>query len=137
MQFLIDNWSLVLLAVVSGAGLLIPSMGQISQVGSITPAEVVTLMNRQKAVVIDVSDRTDFETGHINGAKHVVMSDLQAKLDQVVKNKKLPLVFVCAKGNAARKAQQVAQRLGFEQTHVLGGGMQAWVQAQLPTLKAA
>ena len=57
MSFLIDNWTLVLVALTSGVALLWPVL---SQGQGLNPAEAVLLMNREKAVVIDVCEPHEF-----------------------------------------------------------------------------
>ena len=60
MQFLIDNWMLILLALASGAMLVKPLLGQ--GAGSVSPSEAVRLINREKAVLIDVREAEHFKS---------------------------------------------------------------------------
>ena len=53
MNFIVDNWYLILLALVSGALLVVPVLKGAGQ-GGLTAAMAVQLINREKAVVIDV-----------------------------------------------------------------------------------
>jgi hypothetical protein len=72
-KFIIDNWMLISLAVVSGALLLGPVIqGAASQ--GLSAAEAVQLMNREKAVVIDVCEPAEFSAGHIVGAKNIPLA---------------------------------------------------------------
>ena len=53
MKFLIDNWMLLSVALTSGLMLLVPVIR--GGVGAgLTPAAAVNLINREKAVVVDV-----------------------------------------------------------------------------------
>ena len=74
---------------------------------------------------------------HVQGAKHIALADLGTRLAAEVKNKATPVIFVCAKGNASRRATLVAKQQGFEQAQSLAGGYKAWVDAGLPIAKAA
>jgi rhodanese-related sulfurtransferase len=137
MKFLIDNWYLFALALVSGGMLLWPVvMGAATGGGSLSPSAAVQLINRERAVVVDVSETTEFAAGHIGGAKNVPVAELEDKLVKTVKNKKLPLILVCATGARAAKAQAVAKKLGYEQVQALAGGLKAWKEANLPIEKA-
>ena len=51
MNFLIDNWMLLAMALASGFALLLPVLTKGS---GLDPQAMVQLMNRDKAVVIDV-----------------------------------------------------------------------------------
>ena len=75
-------------------------------------------------------------SGHVIGAKHLPLAELEAKLPTTVKNKALPLIFVCANGANANKGVAIARKLGYEHAHALTGGMGAWRTANLPVEKA-
>jgi rhodanese-related sulfurtransferase len=101
----------------------------------ITPAEAVQLMNRQKAVVVDVCSPQEFAQGHIGGAKSVPLGELEAKLEGTVKNKALPVILVCATGGRTLRAVAIAKKLGYANAHSLGGGMKSWRDANLPVAR--
>ena len=96
----------------------------------------VQLINREKAVVVDVRDAEEFAGGHIVGAKNLPLAQLEEKLPAAVKNKGLPVLLVCASGVRANKAVATAKKLGFEKAQAIGGGMKGWRDAGLPTEKA-
>ena len=135
MKFIIDNWWLILIALSSGSLLIWPVIQGASATG-VSAAGAVQLINREKAVVIDVGDTPEFAAGHVGGAKSVPLAELEARLPVVVKNKSLPLILVCANGARANKALAIAKKLGFDNAQVLGGGMGAWKTANLPVEKS-
>lgn len=135
MKFIIDNWYLFLVALASGSMLLWPVLKNASG-GSLTPARAVQLINREKAVVIDVCEAEEFATGHVTGAKNVPVSQLEERLPTVIKNKALPVVLVCASGARANRAVAIAKKLGYENAQSLAGGLKAWREASLPVEKA-
>jgi rhodanese-related sulfurtransferase len=134
-KFIIDNWMLVSLALASGALLIWPLLQGVSGSG-VAPEAAVQLMNREKAVVIDISEAADFSTGHVVGSKNIPLGELEAKLPGVVKNKGLPLILVCQTGARSIRAVAIAKKLGYEQAKSLGGGLVAWKRASLPVEKA-
>ena len=131
MDFVIANWALILLALVSG-GMLAWPMLQGGAGAGLSPAAAVQRINREKAVVIDVCQPDEFAAGHVGGARSIPMSELEAKLPGAVKNKALPLIMVCASGVRARRAVAIARKLGYEQAEALAGGMKSWREANLP-----
>ncbi len=131
MDFVIANWALILLALVSGGLLMWPALSGGGS-GSLTPAAAVQLINREKAVVIDVCDPAEYAAGHVAGAKSIPLAELEAKLPGVVKNKALPVILVCASGMRSARAVGIAKKLGYEHAHSLGGGLKAWRDANLP-----
>ena len=133
-DFLIQNWFLVALAVASGLLLLWPTLsGKTTGVGA---AEAVRLMNREKAVVVDVSEPAEYAAGHISGAKNIPLAQLGAEAKGLPGNKALPLVVVCPTGSRASRAVTALKKLGHENVVVLSGGLAAWREANLPTEKA-
>lgn len=136
MKFLIDNWMLISIAVASGGMLVWPMVASGMNAGALSATGAVTLINREKAVVIDVSETEEFAAGHVGGAKNVPFGELEDKLPAAAKNKALPLILVCATGARANRAVAVAKKLGYEQAQALGGGLKAWKEANLPVEKA-
>ena len=127
----------MLIAVALGSGffLLLPVV-QGATASGISPTEAVQCMNREKGVVIDVCSAEEFAASHINGAVNVPLDQLEAKLPSVAKNKSIPLILVCAAGARSKRAQAMAQKLGYEKVHSLQGGLTAWKEANLPVVKA-
>jgi rhodanese-related sulfurtransferase len=94
------------------------------------------MINREKAVLIDVSEPAEFAAGHPVGARNVPLSALESSRE-LPKNKALPLVVVCPTGARAGRAVAVLKKLGFENAQALAGGLAAWRAANLPTEKTA
>jgi rhodanese-related sulfurtransferase len=137
MKFLLDNWFLVALALASGAMIFIPALRGRSAAAGISPSAAVILINREKAQVVDVCDKAEYDAGHLPAAKHIALADLETKLASTVKNKTNPLILVCASGVRSAKAQAIAQKLGYEKAVSLQGGVAAWKAANYPVEKSA
>ena len=135
MKFIIDNWYLIVVALDSGGLLMWPVLKGASA-GSLTPALAVQLINREKAVVIDVCAAEEFAAGHVVGSKNVPLNDLQERLPTLVKNKALPVVLVCASGARSSRAVAIAKKLGYDNAQAMAGGLKAWREASLPIEKA-
>ncbi|MFM7532280.1 MAG: rhodanese-like domain-containing protein [Rubrivivax sp.] len=135
MNFLIDNWVLLLVAFVSGAMLVWPMVRGGGSAGSVGPAEAVRLMNREKAVVLDIREAAEYAGGHIVGARNVALAQIEAAKD-LPTNKALPLVVVCATGARAGRAVSALRRHGYVGAVGLAGGLAAWREAGLPTEKS-
>ena len=127
---------LISIALASGGMLIWPMMAGGMSAGAVYATGAVQLINREKAVVVDVRDPAEFAAGHVTGAKSIPLSDLEAKLPGALKNKALPLILVCASGASSGRAVAIAKKLGYEQAQSLGGGLKAWKEANLPIEKA-
>ena len=135
MSFIVNNWMLISIALVSG-GLLMWPVIQGAATAGLTPAAAVQLINREKAVVVDVCETNEFASGHVTGAKNIPLGELETKLATSVKNKTLPLILVCQSGARSGRALAIAKKLGYEQAQSLGGGLAAWRAANLPVEKS-
>jgi rhodanese-related sulfurtransferase len=134
-KFIIDNWMLLLVAASSGLMLLLPVIrGGVA--AGLAPTAAVNLINREKAVVVDVGSAQEFAAGHVTGSRHIPLADLESRLPETVKNKALPVLMVCASGSRAQKAAATARRLGYEKAQALAGGLRAWKDANLPIEKS-
>ena len=134
-EFIVDNWLLIALAVSSGLMLLWPTL-QGAGPGALSVSGAVTLINREKGVIIDVSEVEEFAAGHAGGARNLPLGQLEQRLPQVAKNKALPLILVCPTGARARRAEAMARKLGYQKAQALAGGLRAWKEANLPLEKA-
>jgi rhodanese-related sulfurtransferase len=134
-KFIIDNWMLISIAVAAGGMLLWPVVQGAGGSG-LVPAAAVQLINREKAVVIDVCEPGEFAAGHVVGARNVPLGELETKLGAAVKNKALPLILVCQSGARSGRAVAIAKKLGYEQAQSLAGGLSGWRAANLPVEKA-
>jgi rhodanese-related sulfurtransferase len=133
-KFILDNWMLIAIAAASGSMLLLPVIQGAAMAG-LDPAGAVQLINREKAVVVDVCEPNEFSAGHVGGAKNLPLGELEAKLAGMVKNKSVPLILVCQSGARSGRAVAIAKKLGYEQAQSLGGGLAAWKAASLPVEK--
>ena len=137
MKFFIDNWFLFLAAAVSGGLLLWPLVNKGAGGGSkVSATDAVQLINRERAVLIDVSEPAEYAAGHAAGSRSVPLGKLEASND-LPKNKALPLVVVCPTGTRASRAVATLNKLGFANARALAGGFAAWREANLPVEKTA
>jgi rhodanese-related sulfurtransferase len=102
---------------------------------ALTPAGLTQLVNRENALLIDVSSQQDFEKGHIPGARHVAMSQFDPENKDLAKAKDLPVAIYCKNGQTSGQAAQRLLKAGFTKVYWLDGGLAAWTEAQLPLAK--
>lgn len=140
LDFLIDNVVLVMAALTSGGLLLWPTLRGAQMGGqAVSVPEAVRLMNREKGVLVDIRDAAAYAAGHATGSRHVFMDDLnKTPLPSTLpSNKALPVLLMCDSGIKASKATALLRKAGYERAMTVGGGMNAWREAQMPVEKAA
>ena len=97
------------------------------RIKEVDPKEVPTL-SQQGAVVIDVRDKEEFETQHIDGAIHVSRGTLEMRIDEVVPDKDTPIVCYCSGGNRGALAADTLQKMGFKNAVSIAGGLNAFLK---------
>ena len=135
MKFIVDNWMLLLIALSSG-GLLAWPLLRGAGAGSLTAQGAVQLINRERAVVVDVREPEEFAAGHVTNSKNVPLNLMEEKLTAAVKNKTVPLLLISGTGARANRAVATAKKLGYEQAQAIAGGLKGWKDANLPVEKA-
>ena len=133
MKFLIDNIWLIGLALISGGALLWPNLQRRGHRVSIL--EATQLINRGKAVIVDVRDPAAFTAGHLRDAKNIPLKDLSKRVGELDKFKSKTVIVVCQAGVQSVKAAAQLKKAGFNEVVSLDGGVSAWQAQGLPLVK--
>ena len=105
-----------------------------SKIETITPARAAELVKRG-AVLIDVRETHEHAAEHIPGARHHALSQLDAQ--HPVQAGDNVLIFHCKSGARTNMhARRLAAKAGGCEVYLLGGGIEAWRRAGLPTASA-
>ena len=132
-KFILDNIFFVVLAIVSGLGLLWPALAPKGR--RATALQVTQLINRGKTTLVDVRGADEFAAGHMRDAKNIPLADLGNRIGELEKSKTRTVVVVCQTGARSDKAVRQLKAAGFEDALSLEGGMTAWTAAGLPVTK--
>ena len=136
LQFLENNWWLILVMIASGGMLLWPMIGQRwSTVREVGALEATQLINRRNALMLDVREPKDYQGGQIPNATHLPQSQLASRGHELKKMTGRPVIAYCDRGQRSRTAASALTKLGFAEVYTLRGGMRAWSDAGLPVEK--
>ncbi len=102
---------------------------------ALAPGQLTGLINHDNALVVDLRGATEFQAGHISGARNVLPAQFDPENKQLAAAKALPVVLVCKTGATASGYAKRLVKAGFERVYVLNGGVAAWQQADLPLVK--
>lgn len=102
---------------------------------SVGPQQAVMLINRSGAVVVDVRDKKEFESGHIVDAINIPLSKLDQRITELEKHKDKPVVVVCKMGQHSSEACNKLLSAGYEKVVKLGGGITEWKAQSLPLIQ--
>ena len=87
------------------------------------------LAEEEGAVLVDIREPSEWETGWIEGALKVPMSQLS---DQLEEHRDRPLVIYCAHGNRSLRVADALAEAGYDDAVSLAGGIVAWEHAGFP-----
>lgn len=73
--------------------------------------------------VLDIRQSSEYAAGHLPGALHIELGDLQHRLDRLPPG---PLVVMCGHGERAMGAASLLERAGRDDVTVLAGGPDDW-----------
>lgn len=94
------------------------------------------LGNNPAPFVLDVRTETEkTDDGMIEGSVFIPINDLPANLAQLPTDKAAPIVVSCKSGHRGAIAMMYLNFLGYTNVRNLGGGMNAWIAAELPVVK--
>lgn len=102
---------------------------------AVTPAEAVSLINKDGAVVLDIRTKKDWETGRITDALHIPYAELSKRSSELKKHQQKTVIVVCNLGQTAGAAVKLLKADGFENVIRLQGGMTEWKGQNLPVVK--
>ena len=97
--------------------------------------ELVRLVNKENAVVLDVHERNEFMEGHIVDALNIPYASLESRLDEISQHKETPIVIACKMGQHSGAAGTLLQKNGFTNVTRLTGGYAEWRAQNLPVVK--
>ena len=104
---------------------------------TVKPADLnVELTSAAVPFILDVRTADEFAKGYINGAINVAINDVPANLAQLPADKAAPIVVLCQSGHRGSIVMMYLRMLGYTNIRNLGGGMNAWVAAELPVSTA-
>ncbi|MFC4686829.1 rhodanese-like domain-containing protein [Epilithonimonas pallida] len=89
-------------------------------------ADFKTYLNREDVQVVDVRNKTEYETAHIKNAENVFVGTLEENLDKISRDKQV--VIHCQSGDRAAIAYSLLKKNGFGNVKNFSGGMKEWLE---------
>ncbi len=102
---------------------------------AVGPQQAVMLINRKDAVVVDVREKKEFDTGHIVDSINIPLAKLKQRITELKKHKEKPVVVVCKQGQQSGDAAKTLQEAGHIEVVRLSGGITEWKSQSLPLVQ--
>jgi rhodanese-related sulfurtransferase len=103
---------------------------------TVSAQQLVDMVNRNNALVLDVRDKKEFDSGHIVDSVNIPYSALESRLTELNEHKARPVVVACKMGQHSGAAGTLLRKNGFEEVRRLTGGVTEWRNQNLPVVKS-
>ena len=90
-------------------------------------AEAISARADGTTQIVDVREPEEWRGGHIPGAIHIPLGQLQQRHGKLDSTR--PVIIVCRSGNRSLVAARMLKSVGFGEVKSLAGGMIAWASA--------
>ena len=92
---------------------------------------LISMSNRNSALIIDIRDSESFNAGHITASKNIPQNELTRRINEITNIDK-SVILVCDMGNISPNAGEALKKEGFEDIYLLKGGINQWRMDNLP-----
>jgi hydroxyacylglutathione hydrolase len=96
----------------------------------ITADDLRSSLAHGRVTLIDVRGRNEWDSGHIEGARHIPLGYLPDRIDEIPTDK--AVVVHCAVGGRSAIAASLLEARGVDRVVNLAGGYGAWLQSDAP-----
>lgn len=132
-EFVANHWVLSTLFVVLLVLLLTTESRKAGK--SLSNQELVMLLNKDQAVVVDLRDKKEFGEGHITGSINIPFANLKDRAVELQKYKDKQIVLVDKMGQHTGLAGKILRAAGYQDIRRLAGGVTEWRNANMPLVK--
>ena len=91
--------------------------------------------SQEKVVILDVTDKHEFEGGHIPGAINISRGTLEFKVALLIPDKSSRIIVYCGIDLRGPLATKTLNDLGYNNAANMTGGLKAWKAAGYPLAK--
>ncbi|HSU79055.1 MAG TPA: rhodanese-like domain-containing protein, partial [Candidatus Angelobacter sp.] len=78
----------------------------------------------EKITILDVREPAEYAFGHIPGAKHIPLGELEVRFEELEKSDEI--YVICRSGNRSDVASQSLAKKGFSKIINVNPGMSSW-----------
>ena len=101
--------------------------------GDVTVEEAKSLVESNVSlIIVDVRTREEYDSGHIEGAILIPVSELESRINELSKEEEL--LIYCRTGNRSSNSVNILKANGYTKIFHMNDGIIAWIQAGYPTV---
>lgn len=96
---------------------------------ALSPERVAEMHEAGEIQLIDVRTSAEWDMGHVVGARHVELDEIQGQADTIETGQ--PVVFQCRGGSRSEMVASAFRESGWD-AYNMEGGLRAWEERDLP-----
>ena len=101
--------------------------------GDVTVEEAKSLVESNVSlIIVDVRTREEYDSGHIEGAILIPVSELEGRINELSKEEEF--LIYCRTGNRSSNSVNILKANGYTKIFHMNDGIIAWIQAGYPTV---
>lgn len=104
-----------------------------ASITNVTADEVYKMLSSNKDYfILDVRSKEEFDSGHIEGAYLIPVSELENRLAELPQDK--PIIVYCGSGSRSTSAANILLEKGFKEIFNMTGGITEWQSKGFPVI---
>lgn len=104
-----------------------------ASITNVTADEVYKMLSSNKDYfILDVRSKEEFNSGHIEGAYLLPVSELENRLEELPQDK--PIIVYCRSGSRSTSAANILLGKGFKEIFNMTGGITEWQSKGFPVI---
>ena len=104
-----------------------------ASITNVTADEVYKMLSPNKDYfILDVRSKEEFDSGHIEGAYLIPVSELENRLQELPQDK--PIIVYCGSGSRSTSAANILLEKGFKEIFNMTGGITEWQNKGFPVI---
>ncbi len=107
-----------------------------NDVPTVSPNQAAEMLNKQKAIMVDVREQDERNEQHIEGTLFIPLDQLDSRIGELAEYKNSPIILQCRSGKRSNVAATSLMKAGFTKVLNLDGGILAWDKHGLATVKS-
>lgn len=127
-NFIMAHWVLSLAFVIVFALLMLEELKQ--QKDILNTQQLVSLINNDKATILDIRKQDDFASGHIKSAINIPLAELKSGKSAPKTDK--TIVIIGASPMQEKSAARIIRKQGHTNLQFLRGSLNSWTNANMP-----
>jgi rhodanese-related sulfurtransferase len=103
------------------------------KVSEVSVVEVKRALDtKEKMILLDVRNVSEFERGRIEKSINVPLFDLESDIERVVPDKSQKIYVYCLSGSRSKVAVEEMMKKGYTNVHNVANGLLAWRAHRYP-----